>query len=112
MPPRGRKPAATAPMPADNALLEPDPAVEPVTSADHADGLLPIAPEPTDEPSAVPLAPRAARTAAAPEPAWHWQVVAGTGAEPCRLCLPFGPPATVGSIGCSHGQWVRVWDGA
>lgn len=44
-------------------------------------------------------------------PAFHWETSAGAPGDPCRLCLPGGIPETAGSIGCQHGQWVRVWDG-
>lgn len=46
----------------------------------------------------------------APAPAFHWETAAGQPGDPCRECNPAGPPPNAGSIGCAHGQWVRVAD--
>lgn len=92
MPPRARKTAATKPESAEQAPLDDQPAPEPAP-----------APELLPQPDPEPVTPRA--------PAFHWEAVAGASPEPCRLCFPSGAPAGVGSIGCQHGQWVRVQGG-
>lgn len=88
---------ATAPETDEQAQPEPDPAADAPPAADAvADNPAPV--EPSDGATQAP-------------PAFHWQTSTGTPGDPCRLCLPGGIPETAGSIGCQHGQWVRVWDG-
>jgi hypothetical protein len=102
MPPRARKTAASKPEIEPEVLpdaVAPDPDDEPVQPA-AVEPDAPAAPEAQQEPAA--------------EPASHWELVGLPGVEdtPCRSCLPGGAPAGAGCVGCSHGQWVRVWDGA
>lgn len=65
-------------------------------------------------PEAEPSSPAGKAVAALLEPpsmTYRWVSANGDGSGPCRLCNPAGPPPGAGSIGCSHGQWVRVQDG-
>lgn len=115
MPPRARKTAATKPV------------VEPQLVEDEADQAPEVGPEaaagPDIEDTAVAepvqeiLAPEPeteTEVQVAAGPVSHWELVGLPGIEdfPCRSCLPAGPGDNVGSIGCQHGQWVRVWDGS
>lgn len=87
---------------ADAATAPADPA-----EGDSADP----APQEQDEAAAAPL-PAAAEQAAPVRaaPTYHWQSADGRPGDPCRLCVPAGPPPGAGSFGCGHGQWVRVQD--
>lgn len=42
--------------------------------------------------------------------AFHWETPTGDRDDPCRLCMPHGVQLSAGSVGCQHGQWVRVRD--
>lgn len=123
MPPRARKAAAAKPVAGDAEVLPIEPAAQVVdeetTPLDSTtDGQSTVTPEPVQdpaEPQALRLDTLGAAVVAAPaELASHWELVGLPGIEdsPCRECLHGGAPAGAGSIGCSHGQWVRVWDGA
>lgn len=116
MPPRPRKTAAAKPD-TDEGLLTEEPAeVEEPTAAPSADdanadleqGDGAIGDEPEPEPDEDDSPDDAPEPVAAP--ADHWEVAGmdGVAGDPCRLCLPFGPPEGSGSVGCQHGQWVRV----
>ena len=102
MPPRTRKTAATNPPDTEQAPLDTEP---------ESDSGQDPAPTPEPTPGPEPLPGPTSEPAAPTVPSFHWQVVAGTAPEPCRLCFPAGPPPNAGSIGCQHGQWVRVQDG-
>lgn len=112
MPPRLRKTAAVkseanAPevLPDEAAVQTPADSAEPTPSGaveeSQNDGV-PAAAEPEPGPAVAP---------AGSLPTSHWELVGLPGFEdtPCRMCLTGGPPDGAGSIGCSHGQWVRVW---
>lgn len=117
MPPRPRKAAAARPA-ADDAGLPPQapapeesdrdapPPVETGALTDVAESAAVHVVEPMEVPEPVPVAPKA--------PTSHWELVGLAGIEdtPCRQCLHGGAPVGVGCIGCSHGQWALVWDGA
>lgn len=115
MPPRPRKTAATKPDPNEDLLTDEPvqverPAVEPAddvtadaapeqgdgANVDESESDEDDSPDETPEPVAAPTD--------------HWEVAGmdGVAGDPCRLCLPFGPPEGSGSVGCQHGQWVRV----
>lgn len=125
MPPRPRKTAATKPAAPESDVERADSETLPSEPEPSGETQPAPEPEPTPEPT-VEQEPEAeadtpdddpaedSPTAGTPEPvatAFHWETPAGAPGDPCRLCLPAGPPATAGSIGCQHGQWVRVWDG-
>lgn len=131
MPPRTRRKPATQPdtdpaTPAVEAVSaiadtpaveDPAPETDQATAEDAAPAAQPDA-EPQADPAPEPDAqgeqgPEQADAAPQPEPepAYHWETVATrTPADPCRVCVPGGPPAGVGVFGCVHGQWVRVLD--
>lgn len=117
MPPRTRKTAAAKP--ADDAAVLPEASADEAATTAEPD--VEAAPEQVEQPAEdsvdpEPAAPEVEPEAAAPVPVAalsHWELVGmpGIADAPCRMCLPGGPPAGSGSVGCQHGQWVQVWDG-
>jgi hypothetical protein len=124
MPPRTRKTAASATPPEDKTTENTEPAEtspaepETATAADTTEA--PTEPETADTSTAQATgdtaatdeqpAPDTDAETAPTVPAFHWESVKNDGTPPCHLCVPGGPPANVGTFGCSHGQWVRVTD--
>jgi hypothetical protein len=130
MPPRARKTAPPAPSLEDAAAQVPEPTGEPsavpagevpaapalpapeVGTGDELESAVtaPVSVTPdVEDPLPTKAEALANRRAAAP-PSYHWETPAGAPGDPCRACNPAGPPPGSGSIGCAHGQWVRVPD--
>ncbi|MBM9509989.1 hypothetical protein [Actinacidiphila acididurans] len=64
----------------------------------------------TADPGAQDPEPAAPEALEATAEAFHWETPAGDRDDPCRLCMPHGVQLSAGSVGCQHGQWVRVRD--
>lgn len=128
MPPRPRKTAAPSPSLEGAAVLSPqidegEPAAavaedpptvpDPPPAATVPSDAAEPAPAPTAEDPAQPTKAEAlANLGAQPPATYHWETPDAVPGDPCRVCNPAGPPPGAGSVGCGHGQWVRVPDSA
>ncbi len=95
-----KNPASATPHTEPDPAATPDSAPEPKPASAGEGGAKPADDKPAGAAAAEPAA----------QPSFHWETATGLPGDPCRECNPAGPPPGAGSIGCAHGQWVRVAD--